>query len=420
MKEKAKNLYYYPKPNEYFQVDEVGLFCLFNNRNLDKFLIEILYRNKVMPIDVRNQVHCYVGQQLGYKNKRIALEGRLLSNLSSEWDLFDSGEYLKSDLIEEVKEYYPAPIHINLGTINRCNLKCSFCFFFAPHYVKTHTTDFFKDYKVLDEKIVHSVMEYAANNNSMIDLVGPCEMLLDKRVPDFIKYGKKMGVRYISMTTNGLLLDKEMTQRLLQTGLDSLSISIDAGTKETYKEVRGGNFDKLVENVEYFLEEVERQQINMYINLSIILNKEAQNEVELFKNKWSKYKAVNEFYIRNLIEKENEGMDVFHKDNHTCSKRIVCQKPWDEIHINPDGGVMPCCTMSTSVGWDNTNLGNLYEKTLDEIWNGEIAKKLRKDLLNEDFAQWKICQNCKEWSYYSIEKENGDVVSPAIDFVKVN
>ena len=149
---------------------------------------------------------------------------------------------------------------------NRCNLKCSFCFFFAPRYVKTHTTDFFKEYKMLDEKIVYDVMDYAAKNNSIVDLVGPCEMLIDKRVPDFIKYGKQKGIRFISMTTNGLLLDKEMTQRLLKTGLDSLSISIDAGTKETYKEVRGGDFDKLVKNVEYFLEEVERQNVRMYFN----------------------------------------------------------------------------------------------------------------------------------------------------------
>ena len=113
-------------------------------------------------------------------------------------------------------------------------------------------------------------------------------------------------------------------------------------------------------------------------------------------------------------------MDVIHKDNHTCSKRIVCQKPWDEIHINPDGGVMPCCTMSTAVGWDNTNLGNLYEKTMEEIWNGPEARQLRKDLISEDFSKWKICEKCKEWSYYSIEKDDGDIISPAIEFVKVN
>lgn len=417
---KKENFYYYPKPNEFFQIDRLGLFWLFKPKNIEKLFIEILYKNNLFSKEIRNRIHRFNAEKFNYRNRRIALEGRLLSNLSDEWELFENEEVKQYDLINRVKEFYPAPLHINLGTINRCNLKCSFCFFFAPHYKKTHTTDFFKEYKILDEKIVYEIMDYAAKYHSMIDLVGPCEMLLDKRIPDFIRYGKEKGVGYISMTTNGLLLDKEMTQRILQSRLDSLSISIDAGTKETYKEVRGGDFDKLVKNVEYFLTEVENQNIKMYISLSIILQKEAYNEIELFKEKWSKYKVVNEFYVRNLIEKENEGMEVIHKDNHQCHKRIVCQKPWDEIHVNPDGGVMPCCTMSTSVGWDNTNLGNLYENTMEEIWNGERARELRKDLIRGEFEQWKICKKCKEWSYYSIEKDNGDIISPAIEFVKVN
>ena len=81
------------------------------------------------------------------------MEGRLLSNLSDEWELFENEEVKQYDLINRVKEFYPAPLHINLGTINRCNLKCSFCFFFAPHYKKTHTTDFFKEYKILMKRL---------------------------------------------------------------------------------------------------------------------------------------------------------------------------------------------------------------------------------------------------------------------------
>ena len=249
---KKENFYYYPKPNEFFQIDRLGLFWLFKPKNIEKLFIEILYKNNLFSKEIRNRIHRFNAEKFNYRNRRIALEGRLLSNLSDEWELFENEEVKQYDLINRVKEFYPAPLHINLGTINRCNLKCSFCFFFAPHYKKTHTTDFFKEYKILDEKIVYEIMDYAAKYHSMIDLVGPCEMLLDKRIPDFIRYGKEKGVGYISMTTNGLLLDKEMTQRILQSRLDSLSISIDAGTKETYKEVRGGDFDKLVKNVEYF------------------------------------------------------------------------------------------------------------------------------------------------------------------------
>lgn len=414
------NLYYYPKPHEHYQVDKAMLFMAFKNWKLEKFLIEILYRQGKLPQKIRNESHAYLKENLfAGRDKKIHLEGRPLSNLADSWELFKSLE-LSKQLIDNAIQFYPAPVHINLGTINRCNLSCNFCFFFASSYKKTHTTDFFKEYRELDSKIVHDVFDYAAKHGSMVDLVGPCEMLLDKRVPDFIRYAKDVGVRWVSMTTNGLLLDKEMAQRIIDSGLDSLSISIDAATEQTYKENRGGNFKKLVKNVEYFLEQLEKSGRDMFISLSMILNKEAENEVEMFKKKWSAYKVVNEFYIRNLICKENEGMDVAHKDNISISKRLVCQKMWDEIHVNPDGGIMPCCNMSTVVGWNNKGLGNLYEQTMEEIWAGVIARNLRRDLVNEDFSEWEICKNCKEWSYISVEKENGDIVSPSIEFVKVH
>ena len=202
-------------------------------------------------------------------------------------------------------------------------------------------------------------------------------------------------------------------------GFNSLSISIDAATEQTYKENRGGNFKKLIKNVEYFLGELEKTPDKMLISLSMILNKNAEEEVEKFKSKWSAYRCVNELYIRNLVCRTNNALEVSHNQNFTFGERFICQKVWDGIHINPDGGVMPCCTMSGSLGWHNKNLGNLYEQSLEEIWSGAVARGLRRDLINEDFSNWKICANCQEWSYVPVEQENGNIVSPIIEFVKV-
>lgn len=414
------NLYYYPKPHPYFQSDNVGLFFLWKQITLEKFMLEILYRNAEVSMVVRNKLHGILESKLGFKKRRITLEGRELSNLSSSWVLFENVPMHQVHLLERTKDFYPAPIHINLGTTNSCNLRCSFCHYFSPVYTQTHTTDFFKDKKLLDEKIVYAVMDYAAKYNCIIDMVSPGEMLMDKRVPDFIKYGKEKGVRYISMTTNGLLLDEEMGNRLIESHLDALSISIDAVEENTYKEVRGGDFKKLINNVESFLKKLEGEGSSMYITLSLILQGNAKGEAEAFKEKWSKYHCVKELYIRNLVVKEENGMKVTHEKNFNVESRMLCQKPWDEIHIHPDGGVVPCCTISGAVGWDDKVLGNLYEQSLEEIWHGDIAYKMRRDLMGLDFSYWKVCDKCEEWSYISVEHENGDIESPCIDFVKVN
>lgn len=52
-----------------------------------------------------------------------------------------------------------------------------------------------------------------------------------------------------------------------------------------------------------------------------------------------------------------------------------CHYPWTWMVVTADGGVMPCCFTSGQ-------LGNLYEASADEIWNGDIARELRKSIVS--------------------------------------
>lgn len=68
-----------------------------------------------------------------------------------------------------------------------------------------------------------------------------------------------------------------------------------------------------------------------------------------------------------------------------------CVYPWVHIHVNTDGGVYPCC-----VGWSpdrRTELGNVNQSSLEDMFNGDYMKQLRLDMLagkkRED-----ACVNC--------------------------
>lgn len=82
-----ENLYYYPKPNIYLQVDSVALFALFNGHTPERLLIEIFYKEQLLPMQYRNSLHKHLAQALNFSSKRITLEGRPLSNLSKDWKL---------------------------------------------------------------------------------------------------------------------------------------------------------------------------------------------------------------------------------------------------------------------------------------------------------------------------------------------
>ena len=105
------------------QVDSVALFALFNGHTPERLLIEIFYKEQLLPMQYRNSLHKHLAQALNFSSKRITLEGRPLSNLSKDWKLFEDKTANTLDITYRVKEFYPAPVHINLGTINKCNLK---------------------------------------------------------------------------------------------------------------------------------------------------------------------------------------------------------------------------------------------------------------------------------------------------------
>ena len=60
--------------------------------------------------------------------------------------------------------------------------------------------------------------------------------------------------------------------------------------------------------------------------------------------------------------------------------RRICTHPFAWCEIHPDGSVFGCCP-----AWLKTPIGNLFEQSLAEIWNGPTARGLRRNILNGTF-----------------------------------
>ena len=64
-------------------------------------------------------------------------------------------------------------------------------------------------------------------------------------------------------------------------------------------------------------------------------------------------------------------------------QKIFCSKPfeWFEItQLNDRGGVYLCCP-----SWLNTCIGNIRHASVEEIWNGQKARAIRRSILNGSF-----------------------------------
>ena len=147
--ESKDNLYYYPKPNHYTEVDDFAFFSLQKNITSENLKIESLYRQGQIRRDLRGQLHTLLRKSKNIEDKfiykKFFYESRKLFNCSWDWKEYKaSQEQLEYDLLEKIGEFYAAPRVISLSTINFCNLECKMCVQFDKDLKKMIKTDFYK------------------------------------------------------------------------------------------------------------------------------------------------------------------------------------------------------------------------------------------------------------------------------------
>ena len=78
--------------------------------------------------------------------------------------------------------------------------------------------------------------------------------------------------------------------------------------------------------------------------------------------------------------------------------KTFCILPWIHIYANPDGSVLPCC-----IGDYRLHLGNVQTHSVEDVWNGEKYRTIRKKMLTGE-----KCNECS--ACYSIEESGA--ISP--------
>ena len=405
-KESNTNLYYYPKPNHYMEVDDFALFSLKSNLTPENLKIESLYRKDLIPRDLRGKLHTLLRKDKGieekYIQKKFFYESRKLFNLSWQWNEFRvSQEQLEYDLIDRVQEWYAGPSEINIATTNVCNLKCIMCKLHNPDLKKTHKTQFFSRKQFLDEKIVYSILDYAEKKNvANVAFTAAGEALLDHRLVDFIAYAKDKNIPLISLVTNGVLLEDKGIE-LLNAGLNRMTISIDGATQETYRKIRGTDLEKVERGVRKCVEyaraiNANGGDIEMQLNC-VLVNEEVIHEEKLYLEKWKEYRdIIKNIYFTDLVISDTKGRRnkrdaCFNKTHEACSY------PWLGFQVDVYGNVSVCCTMQdSSLREKLISIGNVYNQKVYDIWNSEAMRELRKENLRQQYSKFEICKKCVE------------------------
>jgi MoaA/NifB/PqqE/SkfB family radical SAM enzyme len=149
----------------------------------------------------------------------------------------------------------PLPQRLYIECTAACNISCyqACC---APETGITRT----RQAGMLDWDIFRRVVDEAGPSLGRIDFFNYGEAFLHKRAVEMCEYIKsRFPQTYLYTSTNGLALSEERARRLVHSGIDEVTFSIDGASQETYARYRQrGRFDVALANLTAMADEKAR------------------------------------------------------------------------------------------------------------------------------------------------------------------
>lgn len=154
-----------------------------------------------------------------------------------------------------------------LGTLFwECTLNCNF---YCEHCGSCAGRNVFKD-ELTEKEILKAFNDIAQRYNpkNIIIAVTGGEPLLRKDLFRIMKKAKEMGFHW-GMVTNGYLLNKETVKKLKDSGMSTITVSID-GIGKTHDNLRKmpGSYDRAIEGIKILAEEDFLQHLQITTSIS--------------------------------------------------------------------------------------------------------------------------------------------------------
>ncbi len=143
--------------------------------------------------------------------------------------------YLEKKFNKQMVQSKPWKFFIEVSL--SCNLRCITCGHNTSNFGGIMKDEIFEGIKPIlsSAKVIHEV--------------GYGEPLIDKKFLDKLKYFKELNA-FVDIYTNGMLLNKILSEQLVSMQLDQITFSIDGGTKKTFESIRiGASYLKVLENI---------------------------------------------------------------------------------------------------------------------------------------------------------------------------
>lgn len=311
------------------------------------------------------------------------------------------------------------PILYNLfwETTLRCNAKCKHCGSRAGENLKIQ--------EELTTEEIKNALQIVANKYDarkiLLNITGG-EPLVREDLFEVMDYATNLGYNW-GMTTNGILINDNVIQKMKDTKMATISISLD-GMEKSHDEFRGvkGSYNKIIENI-------QKLKIANFLNclqVTTVVNKSNLKELEKMYNKMKELKidswrVVNmdpigrakdhdnlsldnidyQYLIKFIAEKRKKSkMDVtygcshylgFKYEKETRRNMFFCTTGFTTASILYNGDIFVCPNVERR---KELIQGNIRQDDFIDVWENKF--QWYRDL---DKLKCKECKDCEDWKY---------------------
>lgn len=322
----------------------------------------------------------------------------------------------------------PPPTELQIEVTGSCNLSCQMCLVaYRPKLGRSASFSLASVRRVLDD--LPSVRR--------LTLQGLGEPLLAPDLEAIIAEAVRRGIE-VGFNSNGTLLTRERSDRLIAAGLNWLHVSIDGARPETFAEIRrGGQLDKVVANLRALVTaRADAERAHPWIQMNTVLMRANHREVDALVRLAADI-GVDRLWIQGLSHEFTDvaGDPAFIEIGRWTDRQLLrpdevermlgeaaalarrlgldlrlpaagssdggrrpgergCDWPWRSAYVSHDGGVQPCCML---MGRHRGRVGNVHEQPLSELWRQPDYVELRAGLLGDDPPA--ICQGCSVYRH---------------------
>lgn len=237
---------------------------------------------------------------------------------------------------------------INIEGYNVCNLHCKMC----PYEIMTRKKELMP-LGTYDE-ILHRALDVGIRT---VNLNIYNESLLDPLLFDRVIIAKRNGMT-VQFTTNGtLLMQNGNIPKIVREKVDTIYVSLDAATKETYERLRlGAIYEETLKGVLQLIK--DRESVKVIPVLTV--QRENAGEVEEFKSYWSQFGVETQTWA---VDNRRGGASLSRPYSRVWHKPLPCRKLFDELNVLSNGEVALCC-----LDYDGKyQIGNIKTQSVEDI-----------------------------------------------------